>query len=263
MTANLYPPSTTNPADSATPERTIALDTRGTILPGVNLVMANLQKLYPRRIFPDTGPVTQQRLQQLCPVGWRRGGTSPSGASLGGTPGGNYFVGNPEKFLNDAAPQRIVWELPGPGEEDWAIPQMMGPFVDPSVRPLPQLLTPQDPQTGAQYRQMGQFASAPFATRVIPMKIHCWGNDLDDAEELAHWVGAAVQVSFNGNLGIAGVPLLGPSGWVEDEKGTRGIHWVVTARFAAPVHYPYFGEREALAVGLSVVGAAPYKVVTE
>lgn len=54
MTANLYPPSTTNPADSATPQRTIALDTRGTILPGVNLVMANLQKLYPRRIFPES-----------------------------------------------------------------------------------------------------------------------------------------------------------------------------------------------------------------
>ena len=57
--------------------------------------------------------------------------------------------------------------------------------------------------------------------------------------------------------------LLGPSGWVEDEKGTRGIHWVVTARFAAPVHYPYFGERPATAVGLTVTGAAPFKVVTE
>lgn len=257
----LYPPSTTNPADSATPERTVNLGTRGTIIPGVQLVMANLQKLYPRRIFPDTGTVATQRLPVLCPVGWRRGGTSPSGASLGGTPGGNYFVGNPERFINEAAPQRIVWELPGPGEEDWVVPQMMGPFVDSSTLQLPNLLIPQTPETGAQYRQMGGFASAPFATRVIPMKVHCWGNDVDDTEELLHWLGCAAQVSFNGNLGVAGVPLLGPSGFADDEKGTRGLHQTLIVRFAAPVHYPYFGEREALSATLSVTGAAPYTVV--
>lgn len=257
----LYPPSTTNPADSATPERTVALNTRGSIIPGIQYTMQVLQNLYPRRIFPNAGTIDQQHQPVIDPNGWRRGGTSPSGASLGGTPGGSYFVGSPERFISEAAPQRIVWEPPGPGEEDWTIPQQIGPFVDPSTRQLPDLLIPQSPTTGAQYRQMGGFASGQFATRVIPMKVHIWGNDWSDTEELVHWFGSAFQTCFNGTLGVANVPLLGPGGWVEDEKGSRGLHYVLIARLTAPIHFPYFGEREALSATLSVVGAAPYTVV--
>mgnify|MGYP000057603489 CR=1 FL=1 len=91
----LYPPSTTDPALSPTPAKTTRLNTRGTILPGVQLVMATLQALYPRRIFP----ADSQGEPALCPIGWRRGGTSPGGAALGNpnTPGGgNYFVGADE-----------------------------------------------------------------------------------------------------------------------------------------------------------------------
>ena len=259
----LYPPSTTDPANSATPERTTVLNTRGSIVPGVQYVMSVLQTLYPRRIFPDAGTADQQRQPIIDPLGWRRGGTSPSGASLGGAPGGNYFIGSAERYISEAAPQRIIWEPPGPGDEEWTLPQQIGPFVDPRTQQLPNLLTPQSPTTGQQYRQMGNFASGQFATRVIPMRVHIWGNDWSDAEELVHWFGSAFQVCFNGNLGVSNIPLLGPGGWVEDDKGSRGLHYILTARFAAPVHYPYFGEREALAVGLSVVGAAPYKVVTE
>lgn len=260
---SLYPPGTTDPNTSPTPQRTTRLNTRGTILPGIQYVMYVLQQIYPRRIFPDAGTVDQQRTPTLCPIGWRRGGTSGSGASLGGTPGGNYFVGgwSNEKYINEAAPQRIIWEYPGPGEEEWAPPQQMGPYKDVLTTTRPQLLTPQSPTTADEYRQMGEMATAQFATRVIPMTARIWGNDSDDSEELAHWLGASVQVCFNGNLAVAGFPLLGPGGWEEDWKGTRGLHYVLTVRFAAPIHFPYWAEREAVAAALRFSGAAPNTVV--
>ncbi len=258
---SIYPPSTTDPATSPTPNRTTVLNTRGTIVLGVDYVMATLQAIFPRRIFPDTGTIDQQRTPIICPVGWRRGGTSPSGASLGGTPGGNYWIGVAEKYINEAAPQRIVWEPPGRDEEEWAPPQQMGPYKDPSTQQLPQLLTPQSPTTGDYYRQMGDMATAQFATRIIPMHVHIWGNDWSDTEEVLHWFASAVQICFNGNTSVAGVPLIGPGGWADDEKGTRGLHYVLTVRFAAPVHYPYWAEREAMAASLRLSGAAPNTVV--
>jgi hypothetical protein len=68
------------------------------------------------------------------------------------------------------------------------------------------------------------------------------------AEELVHWFASAFQMTFNGN--INGTPLLGPGGWARDEKGSRGLHYVLTARLCAPVHYIYFGEREAVSATL-------------
>lgn len=256
-----YPPAPSAPA-TATPQRTAALDNRGTILPGIQYVMYVLQAIYPRRIFPNTGTADAQHQPVLCPVGWRRGGTSASGASLGGTPGGNYFVGFPEKVVNDAAPQRIIWEPPGVDQEEWAPPQQMGPYKDVLTTPQPDLLLPQSPVTGDQYRQMDGFASAQLATRIIPMRVHLWSNDWSDAEELVHWFAAAVQVCFNGNTSVAGMPLLGPGGWAEDEKGSRGLHYVLTVRFAAPIHFPYWAEREAIAAALRFSGAAPNTVVS-
>jgi len=259
---SVYPPSTTDPAATATPERTTRLNTRGTIIPAIQYCMSVLQQLYPRRIFPDAGNIDQQRTPVLDPLGWRRGGTSASGASLGGTPGGNYWVAsNNEKIILDAAPQRIVWEYPGPGQEEWVGPQQLGPFKDPLIVPAPQLLTPQSPVTDEQYRQMAEMSTAQFATRVIPMTARLWGNDSDDSEELIHWFAASVQVCFNGNLAVAGYNLLGPGGWEDDWKGTRGLHYALTVRFAAPIHYPYYAEVVARSAYLRLSGAAPNTVL--
>lgn len=258
---SIYPPSTTDPAATATPQRTTVLNTRGTIVPGIQYCMSTLQQLYPRRIFPADGGIDEQRQPVIDPAGWRRGGTSPSGASLGGTPGGSYFIGTPEKFLNDAVPQRIIWEPPGIGEEDWIAPQQIGPYVDASTQQLPNLLIPANPATPPQYRQMGNFAAASFATRVIPMRVHLWGSDWSDTEELVHWFASAFQICFNGNINDQA--LLGPGGWVDDEKTTRGLHYVLTARFAAPIHYPYFGERPMTAAALRFDGAAPDSVESQ
>ncbi len=255
-----YPPATSDPANTGTPQRTTILNTRGTIVPAIDFIMTVLQDLYPRRIYPNTGTIDQQRMPVIAPEGWQRGGTSPSGASLGGTPGGNYFIGSAEKYINEAAPQRVIWELPGPSEEEWAPPQQMGPYKDPAIVPLPQLLTPQSPVTAEQFRQMGEMATGQFATRIIPMKAHLWCNDYPD-EEFVHWFGAACQVCFNGNTSVAGYPLLGPGGWVEDPKGSRGIHYIVTVRFAAPIHYPYYAEVVARSAYLRLSGAAPNTVV--
>ena len=260
LTPTIYPPSTTDPATTPTPQKTTRLNTRGTIIPGVQLVMATLQSLYPRRIFPaDNGGNPA-----LCPVGWVRGGTSPGGAALGNPnapagQGGNYFVGAPEIYVGNSAPQRIVWEPPGDGEEEWQPCQIVGPYIDQSTQPLPDLLIPQTSSTSQHYRQMGGFAAAQFAVRVIPMRVHVWGNDEDDTEELAHWVASAFQTCFNGS--INDVPLIGPSGWPPDEKGSRGLHWVCVMRFAAPVHYPMWGERAMAAARLRVTGQAPNKLV--
>lgn len=251
-----YPPTTRDPATTATPERTTRLNTRGTILPSIEYCMYTLQQLYPRRIFPAGDAAATAREPQLDPVGWRRGGTSPSGASLGGTPGGNYFVGSPDKYIRDAAPQRIIWEPPAPGEEEWGPPQQHGYFVDPSTQQLPQLRTPPSPENQQQYREMGDRASAPFATRIIPMRVHLWGSDYDDTEELIHWFASAVQVCFNGTLNNQW--LHGPGGWT-DEKDSRGLHYELVVRFAAPVMYPYWAEREATAASLRLSGAAPFK----
>jgi hypothetical protein len=258
-----YPPANADPAVSSTPTRTTILNTRGSVIPGADYVMTVLQQLYPRRIFPDTGTADQQRMPVIDPAGWQRGGTSPAGASLGGTPGGNWFVGSAERYLNDAAPQRIIWEPPGPGEEDWAPPQQMGPYKDPAIVPLPQLFTPQSPVTEEQFRQMAEMATGQLATRIIPMKVHLWGSDWSDTEELVHWFGSACQVCFNGNTSVAGFPLLGPGGWVEDPKGTRGIHYVLTVRLTAPVHYPYYAEVVARSAYLRLSGAAPNTVLPD
>lgn len=255
--SNNYPPSTTDPLTLATPQRTTRLNSRGTIIPGIEFVMATLQGLYPRRIFPASGSQDCMRTPTLCPTGWRRGGTSPGGASLGGTPGGNYFVGHPEKVIGESSPQRIIWDLPSVGEEEWLPNQQVGPYVDHAIQPLSDLLVPATPSTPEHYRQMGSFAAASFAIRVIPMQVYLWGNDYDDTEELVHWFASAFQTCFNGT--INGMGLLGPGGWVDDEKGTRGLHYVLTARFAAPIHYPYFGERAMSSASLRISGAAPYR----
>lgn len=262
MTAPLtpiYPPSTTNPADTATPTRTTALNTRGTILVGIQATMEALQQLYPRRIFPTNPVLDQSRLPEVDPLGWRRGGTSPAGASLGGTPGGSYFVGSAEKWLLDAAPQRIVWEPPQVGEELLMPLSMVGPYKDPRVQQLPNLLTPLNPATPEHFRYMGAMAAAQWALRIIPMRVHLWASDFDDCDELVHWFAAAVQTSFNGN--INGMDVFTPGGYRDIDKDTRGIHYECTVRFAAPLHYPYFAEVEAKAAALRFSGAAPDTVV--
>lgn len=242
-----YPPSTTDPSQSATPERTVELNTRGTVINGIQQVMATLQEIFPRRYYPADG----DRRPVIDPKGWQRGGTSPGGASLGGD-GGNYFVGYPEMVIGNSMPQRIIWEPPGEGEEEWLPNQQVGPFVDPSTSAAPQLLTPQSPATDRVYRQMGISAAAQFATRVIPFKVHIWDNDWT-SDELIHWFASAFQMTFNGNLN--GTALWGPGGYVQDEKGSRGLHYVLTVRFVAPVHYIYFGERpmQSATLGFDVV----------
>ena len=261
MSSPNYPPSTTNPLDTATPQRTTRLNTRGTSLNGIQQVMAQLQELYPRRIFPDDGNIDEARTPVPDPLGWRRGGTSPSGASLGGSPGGSYFVGYPEQFIGSAAPQRIVWEPPGVGEEEYVPSITVGPYVDAATQPLPSLLTAQGPLSDEHYRQMGQYAAAPFLLRLIPWRVHIWGNDWDDEDELIHWFLSSAQVVLNGS--IPNQYPVRPGGYVPDEKGTRGLHYVCSVVFAAPIHYPYFGERVMVGAALRRSGAAPFSVVAE
>lgn len=257
----VYPLSTRDPRTTETPQRTADLAVQGTILPGVEYVMAALQQVWPRLIFPAGDIPVDARSPQFCPTGWRRGGTSPGGASLGGTPGGNYFVGVPELKLHDAAPQRIIWEPPGEGEEERIPPQTIGYYKDAATAMLPQLHSPQTSATEEHFRQLGAYASPQINLRVIPMKCHIWGLDWGDTETLLHWVESVFTSCFQGTLN--GQWLCGPSGWIRDEKASHGLHAVTVCRLVAPIVYPYMGEREAVAASLRFSGAAPNTVVVE
>lgn len=201
--------------------------------------MAALSVLHPRRIWPaDT-----EREPELDPENWRLGGTSPGGAPLGteADGGGNWWIGDPEVYVEQGTPHRIVWSLPGPGEEAYEAAARTGYFVDRMIDPgAPQSLRPQSPAEWQVAREMTTQATAPFASRLIPMVAHCWGNDLDDTEELAYYVAQSAQVCFNGNA--IGRPIVGPGGWERDEKGTRGVHYALRVTLAAPIAYPTFDE---------------------
>jgi len=247
-----YPPSTADLAASRTPERTARLNTRGAILPAVEFVMHTLQAIFPRRVWlPDN-----DRLPTLCPIGWRRGGTSPGGADVGGPKGGSYFVGSAEEAVGVGAPQRMIWV---PQRADWAPATSVGSIPDVAPQEAPPLLVPGTPANRSIYRAHEGQAAAPFASRLISFAVHVWGNDLDDTEELVGWLGAAVQVCFQGTTN--GEPLLGPEEWVPDPKGSRGIHCVLGVRFGAPVFFPPDGEAAAREVYLRLSGQAPHVVV--
>jgi hypothetical protein len=268
-TTPLYPPGTNDPALSATPQRTTVLNTRGTMIPCIDAIMAELQVLYPRRIFPAEGTVDQARQPVIDPVGWRRGGTSPSGADLGAPSQASYFIGWNEQFINAAAPQRIVWEPPEDGAEEILPGQQLGPFIDRLLNPRPDLLVPASPVTQDYYRQMGEMAAAPWGLRVIPMRAHLWANDWSDSEELIHWFAGAVQNCLNGT--INGSWNWQPGGYARGadsndgavSKASRGVQYVCTVRLPMPLHYPYFREVEARQALLRFDGAAPYSVVSE
>lgn len=222
------------------------LRTRGTIVPGCDLIMAVLQVLHPRRMFP----ADNLREPVLDPKGWQRGGTSPGGAAPGGVEAGrgNYFIGDPELAGEAPPPQRVIWQPPGEGGESYAPHATTGYVMDRATDPgLPTMTIPRNPEADLTYREMATHATAAIYSRIIPMQAHVWGHDWDDTEELVHWLASAAVTAFNGNA--MNVPIVGGGGWVKDEKGTRGLHYVLTINLAAPIVYPVYDEvkmREAI-----------------
>lgn len=124
--------------------RQIQISQRGVVVRGVDLIMACLQELFPRRVFPK---MQDSDRYQVLGDPWRRGGTSPGGASFAGpvdlgptvtgaTAGnGNYFIGWPDDKTDAVEPQRIVWTPPDVGQERFGPAQMSGFMVDESTDP--------------------------------------------------------------------------------------------------------------------------------
>jgi hypothetical protein len=86
-------------------------------------------------------------------------------------------------------------------------------------------------------------AAAPYVysqvrTWIIPMTAHVWGHDWDDTEVLARWLVSSVETVWQGTLAHMSEPVTTSSGWVRDEKGSRGLHWVATFNFSSPIIFP-------------------------
>ena len=81
-------------------------------------------------------------------------------------------------------------------------------------------------------------AWSPARTKVVPMRARVWGNDLDDTELLGLQLACACETVFQGTLAHMGEQTLVSSGWVRDEKGTRGMHWQLRVNFACQVVFP-------------------------
>ena len=355
--------------------RQVALSQRGTILRSVDLIMGAVQVLHPRRIFPPQRPGGGERYAQVD-APWQRAGTSPGGASmivapdgtgmvssaaavpgwvsatgtwasadgvapfLGKTPAANYFVGWPEKQVEQSLPQRAVWLLPGEGEEQFGPPQAVGPLIDQRPpgywqdpvtglahptgrtddgntgvggggagggeyggRPGPHLPSATDgsqggrvlhpwspaelvpagevaasdgvaaggtnglrvptgtdgqarreliaPQYGGGGHALGGgWAATLVRTRAIPMRVHLWGSDLDDTEELAHWVMTAVESTMTL---VNGQSPLRSGGFLRDEKGDRGLVYVLNCLFSAGVIMPPAQQQPVLSFGTRVL----------
>jgi hypothetical protein len=75
-------------------------------------------------------------------------------------------------------------------------------------------------------------------TWVVPMTAHVWGHDWDDTELLARCLVSAAETVWQGTLAHMGEPVTAGSGWVRDEKGSRGLHWTATFNFATPIVFP-------------------------
>lgn len=148
-------------------ERQVQISQRGCIVPTVDLIMSALQAMYPRRVFPKD-PLSGDRVQAIGDP-WRRGGTSPSGASFSGpttgrTSTGNYFIGAAESKNDVGESQKIVWTPPTFGQEQFGAPQSVGYIVDAVTDPARPVLRPEEwlstqPTTVTQSSQMGRLQS--------------------------------------------------------------------------------------------------------
>lgn len=152
-------------ADAPTP-RQIEIAQRGVIVRGVDLVMATLQELFPRRVFPkgedgDRRPILGEP--------WRRGGTTPGGASFSGPVDhpegfqnlttGNYFIGTAEQYVDAGEPHRVVWTPPAPGQERFSPATAAGFIVTQAEPGKPGFLRPATQQEIAAHEyhsQMGR-----------------------------------------------------------------------------------------------------------
>lgn len=188
---------------------------------------------------------------------------------------GTYAFGWQELEAEGPPPQRIVWTPPLPGQERFDREMAGGPVVDcwralgvdvvgvqarapyqsqdvdPAewrdgvARRMP--VDPAKGLTGAAAR-IARIAppvrqlpypevASQLCTRVIPLTAHIWGSDTDDTEELAMWVMRVWQVRF-GNL-LPNTLGLVSGGMAPDEKGSRGLHFVLGVQLAVPVlSYP-------------------------
>jgi hypothetical protein len=223
----------------ATPERLL---TRGTIVPGVTLVMRALQLIYPRRTYPAVDAASDlTREAKLAPEGWVLGGTSPGGAPLGLVKG-NYFIGDPNVERDGPPPQRIVWVPPDNGEERYVAPQRLGNMIGGAPPGTPQLMRrpdePADWLPGAAARPLGPHVGRQVYTRVIPMRAHCWGSDMDDTEELADNLAAATELVLGGTQMPLNAPIVTGGGFLRDTLGNRGLCYVLRVNFYAPIFSP-------------------------
>lgn len=190
----------------------------GFIVCAVEGVMDVLREYLPARRFPH---VSDRERGVEC-VPWVRGGTFPDGRTQGPTQNqpaqlsqANYFIG--KKYLDAAgnAPWRLVWVLPERGQEQFVPPDSIADRID-SV------------EQGVTFRRI--------ASRVVPMIVEIWGSDYPDTEVLLHWVTSAVYAARVNAL--VGEPWVTGGGWVEPEKGERGVRYELGVQFAFPVVAP-------------------------
>jgi hypothetical protein len=179
----------------------------GYLVPQILCVMDVLAQFTPAYRFPaNTG-----RQPEETP--WVRGGTSPGGSIAGGDRG-NWFVGTKYAETNQgAAPQRIVWLPPEPGEESFSIADSVGSRFE----------------SGYEHRRI--------ATRVVPVSIEIWGHDYGDTETLANYMSAALYTVCVGQL-VVDDGMLVSGGFMREVAGDRGVRYILGCKFAFPVTMP-------------------------
>jgi len=190
----------------------------------IDRVMAMLTRIAPAKRF-------DRNSGQIVRSSWQRGGTSPAGNEMNATHNrpdlANYFVGAKYQKTDLAAPQRIVWMPPGPGQERLGPPDKLGWTADEVV-------------AGALPR-----AYRAIATRLSPWTVEMWARDHDDAIELGNWLMAAYHMVNAGRTILGGqLNPVDSLGWVPDESLQDGVKWQCVLWFAWPVVVPYLATRE-------------------
>ena len=246
----------------------------------VDLVMSMLQDRFPRQGSVQVSGGGWERLG-VSAEPWRRGGTSPGGASFAGpigadgqVPGvgqGNYFIGTAEQKVGVGMPHRAIWTLPPPGRERYLQAQTAGFVVD-QTSATEVVLRPARPDDFAAYtsrvggdtplgvrtevqgpfdgppqplrRMGGRMVAAQVRTRVIPMTVTLWCADIDDMDELASHLAGAAETMWQGACDQ--VPIVESGGTLPDDKGTNGLHHQMVINFFAPVVWAPMLERELL-----------------
>ena len=97
---------------------------------------------------------------------------------------------------------------------------------------------PADWLPGAAARPLGPHVGRQVYTRVIPMRAHCWGSDMNDTEELADNLAAATELVLGGTQMPLNAPIVTGGGFLRDTLGNRGLCYVLRVNFYAPIFSP-------------------------